>query len=136
VDDHQAEHLVDLDAVAAELQARRAQWESRGLEITAFTWRDAQAPWPKPIVADRALVTHPESLGMTMDAAPNRTPWPQRYAKLVLWCYGHADLDAIIDDQEVCIVPRYQHITECVAVAESLVERLLSGAEPERPISH
>ena len=64
------DRLVDLDAVAAELQARRPGWESRGLKVGAFTWRDAQALWPQPIVTDRALVADPESLGMTMDASP------------------------------------------------------------------
>jgi hypothetical protein len=80
------DRLVDLDAVAAELQARRPGWESRGLKVGAFTWRDAQALWPQPIVTDRALVADPESLWMTMDASPGH------YAELVLWCGGWADL--------------------------------------------
>jgi hypothetical protein len=115
------DRLVDLDAVAAELHARRARWESRGLKIGAFTWRDAQAPWPQPIGTDRALVADPESLGITMDAAPSR------YAELVLWCGGWADLDCVIDGQVVSEAPEYRYIAECVAVADSLADRLMSG---------
>jgi hypothetical protein len=117
------DRLVDLDLVVAELQARRVEWESRGLEVGAFTWRDAQAPWPQPIVTDRALVTDPESLGMTMDATPDR------FARLVLWCGGWADLDYVIggEDQLMSEAPKYQHVTECVAIAENLANLLLAG---------
>jgi hypothetical protein len=116
------DRLIDLDAVAADLGARRTGWESRGLQVGAFTWRDAQARWPKPIVTDRALVTDPESLGMTMDATPSR------FAELVLWCGGWADSDCLIDDQVLSEVPRFRDIAACVAVAERLADRLLSGA--------
>ena len=117
------DRLVDLDAVAAELQARRPGWESRGLKVGAFTWRDAQAPWPQPIVTDRALVADPESLGMTMDASPGH------YAELVLWCGGWADLGLLIDGQILAEVPHYRNPAECIGVAERLADRLLSSAQ-------
>ena len=116
------DRLVDLDAVAAELRSRRAGWEGCGLQVGAFTWRDAQAPWPQPIVTDRALVADPESLGMTMEAAPDRC------AGLVLWCGGWADLDCLIDGQILSEVPQYRDTAQCVAVAERLAHRLLPGA--------
>lgn len=119
------DRLVDLDAVAAELHTRRAGWEGRGLQVGAFTWRDAQAPWPQPIVTDRALVADPESLGMTMDAAPSR------HAELVLWSGGWADLDCLIDDEILSEGPQYRDTAECIAVAERLADRLLSSAQPQ-----
>jgi hypothetical protein len=119
------DRLVDLDAVAAELRARRAGWEGLGLQVSTFTWRDAQAPWPQPIVTDRALVTDPESLGMTMEAAPGR------YAELVFWCGGWADLGCLIDGQVLSEAPEYRDTAECVAVAEDLANRLLSGGQPQ-----
>jgi hypothetical protein len=68
----QMDQLVDLGAVTAELHARRAGWEGLGVQVGTFTWRDAQATWSQPIVSDRALVADPESLGMTLEAAPGR----------------------------------------------------------------
>ena len=97
----------------------------RGLKVGAFTWRDAQAPWPQPIVTDRALVADPESLGMTMDASPGH------YAELVLWCGGWADLGLLIDGQILAEVPHYRNPAECIGVAERLADRLLSSAQPQ-----
>ena len=60
---------------------------------------------------------------MTMDAAPDR------FAQLVLWCGGWADLDCVIDgeDQLASEVSKYQHVAECVAIAENLASLLLVG---------
>ena len=118
--------MVDLDLVAAELQARRVEWERRGLEVGAFTWRDAQASWPHPIVIDRSVVAEPESLGMRMEAGPDR------FAKLVLWVGGWADRVCCIDDQIVMApTPRYENIVECIAMAVDLASQLLEGWEPQ-----
>lgn len=121
------DRLVDLDLVAAELQAPRAEWESHALEVGAFTWRDGQAPWPQPIVTERALVTDPESLGMTMNAGPDLS------AQLVLWCGGWADLECFIDRRVITEIPEYRNVAECVAAAESLADLLLVGTEPRGP---
>lgn len=53
--------------------------------VGAFTWRDARTEWPQSIVTDRAVVTDPESLGLTFDAGDG----PE--ARLVLWTGGWAD---------------------------------------------
>ena len=118
------DQLVDLDAVGAELRARCAGWGCRGLKVGAFTWRDAEASWPQPIVTNGALVADPESLGMTMEAAPGH------YAELVLWCGGWADLGCLIDGEILMEGPHYRDTEECVAVAERLAARLLSGTLP------
>jgi hypothetical protein len=58
--------LIDLDLVARELETIRPGWIGRGVTVGPFTWRDALAAWPQPIVTDRAAVADPESLGITM----------------------------------------------------------------------
>jgi hypothetical protein len=109
-----------------ELRARRVKWERRGLEIGAFTWRDAQASWPQPIVTDRSLVAEPESLGIKMDAGPDR------FAELVLWVGGWADRDCCINGQFVMEpTPRYENVAECVAIAVDLANQLLEGWAPQ-----
>ena len=125
------DRLVDLDLVVAELQARRAGWESRGLDVGAFTWLDAQAAWPQRILTDRARVAEPESLGVTMEAAPDR------FAELVLWCGGWADLDCIIDGEYQLLSdqPKFQHVEECVTLAEDLADLLLVGTWPQGSFS-
>jgi hypothetical protein len=62
---------------------------------------------------------------MTMDAAPSR------YAELVLWTGGWADLGCLIDGQVLSEAPQYRDTAECVAVADCLADRLLSGAQPQ-----
>ncbi|MGH3296200.1 MAG: hypothetical protein ACRDP7_30825 [Trebonia sp.] len=75
---------------------------------------------------DRALVADPESLGLIMDAGPDRS------AGLVLWCGGWADLDCLIGGQIYSESPQYCDTAECVAVAERLTDRLLPGIrEPQ-----
>ncbi len=120
--------MVDLDLVAAELQDRRIEWEMRGLDVGAFTWRDAQASWPQPLVTDRSLVADPESLGIKMGAGPDR------FAELILWIGGWADRGCYIDGEDVVETPEYQNVAECVAVAEDLVNQLLEGWVSQRSV--
>jgi hypothetical protein len=75
---------VDLDAVAAELAGHRARWVRGGLAIGELTWRDAAAPWPQPIVTDRAAVADPESLGVVFCRSDGGE------VELVLWRGGWA----------------------------------------------
>ena len=90
--------------------------------VGTFTWRDAAAAWPQAIVTDRASVTHPESLGMTLDAGDGAE------ALLVLWTGGWADLEATIDGELVLETPEFVDVQSCVAVVVGLVERLLGAA--------
>jgi hypothetical protein len=64
---------------------------------------------------------------MTMATAPGR------YAELVLWCGGWADLNLFIDDQVVAETPHYRDAAECAAVAERLADRLLSRPRQRGP---
>jgi hypothetical protein len=49
---------------------------------------------------DRALGTAPESGGMPMNAVPSR------YAEVVLWCGGRADLSCLFDGQVPAEAPK------------------------------
>jgi len=117
------DQVVDLDAVLVELVRRRQEWTRSGLVVGDFTWRDAAAAWPQPIVIDRESVADPESLGMTFDAGDGAEA-----ALLVLWTGGWADLEASINGQVVLEAPEFFDVESCVAVADALVARLLGPA--------
>jgi hypothetical protein len=117
------DRVVDLDAVLVELTRRRPGWTRRGLVVGEFTWRDAAAAWPQPIVNDRESVADPESVGMTFDAGDGAE------ALLVLWTGGWADLEASINGQLVLEAPEFVDVASCVAVADALVARLLGPAK-------
>jgi hypothetical protein len=119
------DRLVDLDSVLVELSRRCPEWTQRGLVVGEFTWRDAAASWPQPIVTDRASIVDPESLGMTLDAGGGVE------ALLVLWTGGWADLEAAIDGELVLDAPEFVDVQSCVAVADALVERLLDSAKSD-----
>jgi len=116
------DRLVDLDAVAAELTRRRPEWVAGGLTVGKFTWRDAEAAWPQPIVTDRATVADPESLGLVFGGMGGDE------AELVLWCGGWADLHAVLGGEAVTEGPEFAEVAGCVAVADSLARRLLQRA--------
>lgn len=117
------DRLVDLDLVLVELSQRRPKWTQLGLVVGEFTWRDAAASWPQPIVTDRASVIDPESLGMTFHAGGGAD------ALLVLWTGGWADLEAAIDGELVLDAPEFVDVQSCVAVADALVERLAGSTK-------
>ncbi len=125
-DNRSMDRLVDLDVVAAELARCRPEWVRRGLAVGEFTWRDAAAPWPQPIVTDRAAVAEPESLGVVFREAGGGE------AELVLWCGGWADLNVLMGDEIVTEAPEFADAAGCVAVAESLAGRLLQPGSPGR----
>jgi hypothetical protein len=116
------DRVVDLDAVLVELTRRRPEWTRRRLVVGEFTWRDAAAAWPQPIVTDRKSVADPESVGMTLDAGDGAE------ALLVLWTGGWADLETSINGQLVLEAPEFVDVASWVAVADALVARLLGPA--------
>lgn len=115
------DHVVDLDAVADLLRARRKAWAASGLAVGNLTWRDAAATWPQPIVTDRSTVAEPESLGFTLRCGAQE-------AELVFWTGGWADLTALIGGKVVAEAPEFTDSATCVAVADQLVARLLQLA--------
>lgn len=65
---------LDLDQVAAVLQARRSAWLAEGIEVAPLTWRDSEEPWPKALWTDRQRVRDPDSVGLSVkvDAVEGR----------------------------------------------------------------
>jgi hypothetical protein len=63
--------LVDLDAAAAELTRRRAEWVSGGLTVGEFTWRDAAAWDAAPPAHVRMLRCHLARMPWILPALPS-----------------------------------------------------------------
>jgi hypothetical protein len=109
--------LIDLDAVAAELEQRRAVWTAAGITVGPLTWRDAAADWPQALVTDRSAVIDPESVGVRLSDDGQET-------ELVLWTGGWADLAALIAGVPINETPEFGDVGACMAVADDLFARL------------
>ncbi len=79
--------LVELDAAAREVEARRADWERAGFSVGPLTWRDEAAPWPQKLETDRNLVKDPDSVGVAIKRGDVE-------AAVVLFRGGWADVEA------------------------------------------
>jgi hypothetical protein len=94
-EDGSVDQLIDLDAVAIEIDKRRAGWVADGIQVGSLTWRDALAPWPQPIVTDRALALEPESLGVVL------TVNQETLGQVCLWRGGWADVEFMVNGEIV-----------------------------------
>lgn len=119
------ERVVDLDAVLVELLTRGESWRRSGLSAGTWTWRDASAQWPQPIVSDRAVVHDPESLGMTLRFGDDD-------AAIVLWRGGWADVEASIGGKVLLDAPDFNDVASSVAIVDDLVAALLRGGPKVR----
>ena len=115
--------VVDLDAVLVELIRRVERWQERGLTAGPWTWRDASTGWPQPILADRALVHDPESLGVALEHGDD-------HAEFVLWRGGWADLGGLIGTTVIVDAPGFADVASCVKVVDDFIERLVGRPEP------
>ena len=57
---------LDLDAAAAQIEARRPAWTAAGFTVGNLTWRDNARGWPYPLVA-RSEALAPDSVGVRCD---------------------------------------------------------------------
>ncbi len=100
--DRRRDVTIDLDAAAAEIESRRAEWDSAGLHMGPLTWRDASRGWPWQLVA-RELALLPDSVGFRVTKEPATGAvvlfdggWAD-----VEWWEGTADVDPEVSAPEV-----------------------------------
>ena len=86
---------IDLDECSAAIDARIGNWKENGLELSARTWRDNEAPWPRPLVKDRPEVVSPMSLGFQLKRSDGAE------VEVVIYAGGWADLTAWSPDTEI-----------------------------------
>lgn len=112
------EHVVDLDELARRLTRLRPEWE-RNAQVGPFTWRDEQVPWPQPIMADRAAVKVPESLGVHLRSGDDE-------AEIVIWAGGWADIGFLLDEGVTNLYAEFQDIDGAYAAVARNVEDFLA----------
>ncbi|MGW1728450.1 hypothetical protein ACWCQK_36895 [Streptomyces sp. NPDC002306] len=93
------DRVVDLDEVAVVLAVRMVDWTSAGLEVGRPTWRDIEAPWPRPLGTDRDRVRDPDSVGVVI-SGPGAT-----VLSVVLFRGGWADVDFVADLDDAGCLP-------------------------------
>ena len=93
------------------------EW-SRRAQVGPFTWRDEKAPWPQPIVADRASVKTPESLGVRLESGDDE-------AEIVVWTGGWADMGLFMDEVATDLYAQFRDVDEAYkAVAGTVADFL------------
>ena len=110
------EHVVDLDALADRLRSVIDEWKRRA-HVGPLTWRDALAPWPRPIAPDRAGIQVPESLGIRLRKHSRDDAF-----ELVVWAGGWADVGYLLDGEVYNFCPEFYDI-------DGAYESVLKGAE-------
>jgi hypothetical protein len=92
----QNEPVIDLDAAAKAIEARRSNWERLGFHVGQLTWRDQARGWPWQLVSrDRAV--QPDSVGFRLNRGVAE-------GGIVLFDGGWADVewwDGTTNDPEV-----------------------------------
>jgi hypothetical protein len=115
--------VIDLDAAAREIDARRERWTRAGLSVGPLTWRDEAEEWPQTLKTDRAVVVDPDSIGVVID----RDTW--RPGEIILFRGGWADVTLVDETGEVVVeyapVP---NIAAFGAVLDRWVNRLTRPA--------
>jgi hypothetical protein len=114
------EHVVNLDAAAAEIERRRSGWAGGGLTISAVTWLDQAADWPQTLETDRRRVQDPRSIGVRIMGEEGAE------AQIVLFRGAWADVDyasGYTGWEAVTEAPEIRSATEFGAVLDAVVAR-------------
>ena len=113
------EYLIDLDALVKRLQSTAEAWR-HSAEVQPFTWRDAEAGWPQPIVTDRSNVRVPESLGIRLHRDPDDE------LEIVVWAGGWADIGFLLDDEVTNLYAEFTDLDCAYAAVARSVEDFLA----------
>lgn len=87
------------------------------------TWRDAAESWPWAPETDRAIVTDPDSVGVTLDYNDDCPA-----ARVVLFRGGWADVEIV--DTEACDVTMENPTVSDVAAFGALLDRVAARVLP------
>ncbi len=110
---------VDLDVLAQPLAGTVVGWTSRA-RVPPFTWRDAEADPPQPIVTDRSTVRAPESLGVRLYRDPDDE------LEIVVWTGGWADIGMLIEDAAMDLYAEFADVDGAYAAVAETVEDFLT----------
>jgi hypothetical protein len=113
------EHLIDLDALVTRLASTVEVWR-RSSRVQPFTWRDAEADWPQPIVTDRSSVRVPESLGIRLDREPDDE------LEIVVWTGGWADIGFLLGGEVTDLYAEFTDLDGAYAAVARSVEDFLA----------
>jgi hypothetical protein len=116
------EPVIDLDAAANAIEARRSDWEQLGFHVGQLTWRDRALGWPWQLVSrDRAV--QPDSVGFRLSRGAAE-------GGIVLFDGGWADVewwDGTTNDPEVS-APHIESIDAFAALLDRALARWGGGA--------
>ncbi|MEU4120400.1 hypothetical protein AB0F71_38605 [Kitasatospora sp. NPDC028055] len=97
--DRRMERAIDLDEAVREVERRRSRWAGAGLTVGPVTWRDGAQKWPQRLEPDRAVVVHPDSLGVVLTGPAGAS------LSVVLFRGGWADVDYLADTDDAGTLP-------------------------------
>ncbi|WP_405912912.1 hypothetical protein OG760_18945 [Streptomyces sp. NBC_00963] len=124
------ERIVDLDAVAGEIERRRGGWAAAGLQVGAITWRDEAAQWPQPLETDRCRVRDPDSVGVHIVGVQSAE------AEVVIFRGGWADVGFFSECtgwEAVLENPKARSSSEFGAVLDAVVARAFGSGSAAVP---
>jgi hypothetical protein len=109
---------LDLDAAASQIDARRARWSDRGLEMGQLTWRDRSRGWPWQLVS-REEAAQPDSVGFRVTKDPAQ-------GAVVLFDGGWADIEwwtGTADSEPEVSAPDVDSVEAFAALLDSLLDK-------------
>jgi hypothetical protein len=114
------EHLIDLDVLADRLRLVMGEWGRRPT-VSALTWRDEAAAWPRQSTWDRSSIQVPESLGFTLHKDGSDDVFAT-----VVWTGGWADVGYLLDGKTYDLSPMFPDVDAAYAAVVKNVEDFLA----------
>jgi len=113
------DRIIDLDALVQRLESTAEEWR-HSAQVQPFTWRDAEAHWPRPIVTDRRSVRAPESLGVRLHRDPDDE------LEIVVWTGGWVDIGLLLDGEAMNLYAEFTDVDGAYAAVARSVEDFLA----------